>query len=115
MPERPRLALETRSTNNTSYEDVIKLQLSPDIKGVSFLTLAIDPDPNARYRIIIARLLIVVDLELTAVWSISLPHLTSGVYEGFKPGDWIIIQHKSISSTVTVKTGATLQLNEVVK
>ncbi|MEM2197261.1 MAG: hypothetical protein QW290_09300 [Sulfolobales archaeon] len=112
--ERPRIFLDTKSTNSTTYVDLLRVQLSPDIKGVSYFILAIDPDPKALYRIMITRILNVIDLELTAIWQVSLPHLTSGVYEGFEPNDYIIVQHKSTDPTVIVKSGVALEFNEVV-
>ncbi len=112
--ERPRAALQTKSTNSTDYQPIIRLQLSPDIIGISYLTLGVEPDPNALYKIKVGKILDVIDLELTAIWSLELPHLTEGVYAGFDPNDMIEVWHKSTSSTVTVKSGATCALNEVV-
>jgi hypothetical protein len=112
--ERPRFFLDTKATNSTSYETILDVQLSNDIEGLSYFSLAVDPDPKALYRILIGRILNVVEVELTAVWSLELPHLTSGVYLGFDAGDRILIQHRSTDPTVTVKTGATLAFNEVV-
>jgi hypothetical protein len=112
--ERPRVFLDTKTTNSTSYDTIFEVMISQDARGLSFFSLAIDPDPNALYRILIGNMLNVVEVELSAVWSLQLPHLTSGVYEGFRAGDRILVQHRSKSSTVTVKTGATLAFNEVI-
>lgn len=112
--ERPRMALTTKTTQSTSYETILDMLISTDALGISYFTLAIDPDPNARYRILIGKLMNVVELELTAVWQLSLPHLTQGIYDGFKAGDEILIQHKTTSAAIEVKTGATLEFNEVI-
>jgi hypothetical protein len=112
--ERPRVFLGTRSTNKTDYEVLVEAEVSGDALGLSYLTLAIDPDPNAFYKIHLGSLMSVTELELTAVWSLMLPHLTYGYYAGFKAGDKILIAHRSKDPTVTVKTGFTLAFNEVV-
>lgn len=113
--ERPRIFLDTKTTNSTDYVDIVKIQISKDAKGVNYFILAIDPDPNALYQILISHLLEVTDLELTAIWQLVLPHLPDGrVYTGFKSGDRIIIRHKSRDATITVKTGFTMQFIEVV-
>jgi hypothetical protein len=114
MPERPRIFLNTISTGNTRYEDVLNVTISSDALGISYLSLAIDPDPNALYRIVIGSFFNVVDMELTAIWGLELPHLTSGFYSMLKRGDKIIIQHKTKDPAVLVKTSATLVINEVV-
>ena len=114
MPERPRIFLNTVSTGSTKYENVLDVTISSDALGISYLSLAIDPDPNALYRIIVGNLLSVVDIELTAIWGLELPHLTSGFYTMLKRGDKIIIQHKTKDPAVVVKTSATLVVNEVV-
>jgi hypothetical protein len=76
--------------------------------------LSIDPDPDALYRIIIGKIMNVVELEITSIWTLELPHLTEGVYAGFHRGDRILIQHRSTSSNITVKSGVTLAFNEVI-
>jgi len=111
--ERPRIFLDTRTTNQTTYQELLKLQISPDASGISYFVLSIDPDPNALYHIIIANSLNTNDLELTAIWTVALPHLTKGVYEGFHAGDNIIIRHKAITG-FTVKSGISLEMSEVV-
>jgi len=112
--ERPRVFLGTKSTNKTDYESLVEVEISGDALGISYLTLAIDPDPNALYKVHLGRLMSVTELELTAVWSLLLPHLTFGYYAGLKPGDKILIAHRSKDPTITVKTGFTLAFNEVV-
>jgi len=114
MPERPRTFLNTLSTSSTSYVDLLATKISEDAKGLCYFVLSIDPDPNALYQIIIARMLNANDLELTAIWSVTLPHLTSGVYQGLNAGDQIIIRHKSATGA-SVKTGISLEFNEVVE
>jgi len=112
--ERPRLFLDTKTTNSTDYVDLVSLQISGNAKGVSYLVLSIDPDPNALYQILIARMLNQNDLELTAIWQTVLPHLTKGVYEGLNAGDNIQVRHKSVSG-VAIKSAISLELNEVVE
>jgi len=114
MPERPRFYLITSTTNNVNYETILDVGISTDARGISYFTIAMDPDPNALYRITIGSIMTVNELELTAVWSLELPHLTSGVYMGFRPGDRIVIQHRSPNATL-IKTGVTLAFNEVVE
>jgi len=114
LPERPRIFLTTTSTGSTKYENVLDVTISSDALGISYLSLAIDPDPNALYRIVIGSFFNVVDIELTAIWGLELPHLTSGFYPVLKRGDKIIIQHKTKDPTTIVKTSATLVVNEVV-
>jgi len=113
MPERPRLFLDTKETNSISYVELLAAEISMNAKGLSFFSLAIDPDPNARYEIHISRILDAVDLELTAMWGVTFEHLTSGVYQGFSAGDKIVVRHKSVNAAITVKTGITLAMNEV--
>jgi len=112
--ERPRMFLDTKTTSSTSYEDLLVVKISPDAKGLSYFCLSIDPDPKALYQITIARLLNQNDLELTAIWTVELNHLTSGVYEGLNAGDTIMVRQRSIDGT-SVKTGITLEMNEVVE
>jgi len=112
--ERPRIALVTLSTSSTTYVDLLNIEISKDALGVSYFVLSIDPDPKALYKIILARILETNDLEITAIWSVELPHITSGVYKGLKAGDKILIQHKTTDAAVTVKTGLALAFNEVV-
>jgi len=112
--ERPRVFLGTRTTNKTDYEVLVEVEISGDALGISYLTVAIDPDPNALYKIHLGRLMSVTELELTAVWSLLLPHLTYGYYTGFKPGDKILIAHRSKDPMTSIKTGYTLAFNEVV-
>jgi hypothetical protein len=115
LVERPRLeGPRTVTTSSTTFEEILRLQLNPDILGISYLSMSIDPDPNARYRIMIGRLLRVEDEELTAIWSLVLPHLTQGFYKGLHAGDFIRIAHRSTNPAVTVKTSYALALNEVV-
>jgi len=113
LPERPRMFLDTRTTASTDYVELLTVEISNNAKGVSYFVLSIDPDPNALYQITIARMLSVNDLELTAIWTVSLPHLTAGVYEGFNAGDKIIVRHKSTNAAVTVKSGISCEFNEV--
>jgi len=113
--ERPKVFLKTLSTNSTDYQDLVVVQISTDAQGVSFFVLSIDPDPDALYQILVANLLKEVDLEITAVWTLELAHLTCGVYKGFKAGDSIVVRHKSKSAAVTVKSGVSLAFNEVVQ
>lgn len=112
--ERPRLALETKTTTSTSYEDIVALKVSDNACGVSYFVLSIDPDPNALYQIIIAKMLHQNDLELTAIWTATLPHLTKGVYDGFLAGDSIIVRHKSTTG-VSIKSSVSLEMSEVVE
>ena len=111
--ERPKFYLTTKTTDSTEYQIVLETEIAKDCKGVSFFTLAVDPDPNALYRIIVGKLMDVTELELTSIWSLNLPHLTTGVYKGLLPGDQIIVWHRSISPDLTVKTGVTCSFNEV--
>jgi len=111
--ERPRTFLDTRTTSSTSYVDLLVLKISNDAKGVSYFVLSIDPDPNALYQILVAKILQQNDLELTAIWTTTLPHLTKGVYEGLNAGDDIVIRHKSATGAA-VKSGISLEMNEVV-
>jgi len=113
LPERPRMFLDTRTTASTEYVELLTVEISSNAKGVSYFVLSIDPDPNALYQIVIARMLNVNDLELTAIWTVSLPHLTAGVYEGFDAGDKIMIRHKTINAAITVKSGISCEFNEV--
>jgi len=112
--ERPRMYLDTKSTSSTDYVDLLVLKVSNDAKGVCYFVLSIDPDPNALYQIIVTRLLNQSELELTAIWTSQLPHLTAGVYEGFSAGDDIVIRHKSKTGAV-VKSAVSLEFNEVVE
>lgn len=112
--ERPRLFLQTKETNETEYQELLKAKISEDAKGLSYFSLAIDPDPNALYEMHIPRLLDVVDIELTAIWSVIFQHLTNGVYQGFRAADKILVKHKTTDGAVTVKTGITLAFNEVI-
>jgi len=112
--ERPRTFLNTLTTSSTTYVDLLTTKISEDAKGLCYFVLSIDPDPNALYQIIIARMLNTNDLELTAIWSVTLPHLTSGVYQGLMAGDQIIIRHKSATGA-SVKTGISLEFSEVVE
>lgn len=112
--ERPRMFLDTKTTTSTSYVDLLVTKISNDAKGVCYFVLSIDPDPNALYQIMVARLLNENDLELTAIWTTTLPHLTKGVYEGFQAGDDIVVRHKTIDAAKEVKSGVSLEFNEVV-
>ena len=112
--ERPRMLLDTKETNSTTYVDLASVKISDDAKGISYFVLSIDPDPNALYRIIIAKILDTVDLEVTAIWTVTFPHLTSGVYQGFRAGDTILIRHRTTNGAITVKSGISLAFNEVV-
>lgn len=112
--ERPRLFLDTRETDSTEYVELLDAKISEDVKGLSSFSLAIDPDPNALYEMHITRLIDVVDLELTAIWQVTLAHLTSGVYMGFLAADHIVVRHKTTDAAITVKTGITCAFNEVV-
>jgi len=92
---------------------LLVLKISNDAKGVCYFVLSIDPDPNALYQIIVTKILNQNNLELTAIWTTSLPHLTKGVYEGFHAGDDIVVRHKSATGA-EVKSAVSLELNEVV-
>jgi hypothetical protein len=111
--ERSRSFLKTASTTSTTYVTIVEAEVSRDAKGVSYLSLGVDPDPNALYLIALGRLLNMYDLELTAIWNLLLPHLPDGMYLELRPGDKFLIQHKSATG-VSVKTGLTLAFNEVV-
>jgi len=113
LPERPRIFLDTKTTDSTEYAELLLVEISSNAKGLSYFVLSIDPDPNALYQIQIARLLTQNDLELTAIWTVSLPHLTSGVYEGFNAGDKIVVRHRSTNAAITVKSGISCEFNEV--
>jgi hypothetical protein len=81
--ERPRIFLGTFTTSSTNYEPLVDVRISDDALGISYLTMAIDPDPNALYKIIVGRVMSVNETELTAVWSLHLPHLTYGFMTAF--------------------------------
>jgi hypothetical protein len=114
MPERPRLFLVTKEKAGATYEDVLIVEISPDAKGLSFFSLAVDPDPNARYEMHISNIYDCEDLELTAMWAVVFEHLTSGTYEGFKATDKIIIRHRSTDPNTTVKSCVTCAMSEVI-
>jgi len=114
LPERPRLFLDTRTTNSTSYVTLLDAKIMEDAKGISYFSIGIDPDPNALYELHISKVLDAVELELTAMWGFELAHLTNGVYKGFEAGDHILVKHKSTDSAITIKTGITLAMNEVI-
>jgi hypothetical protein len=115
--ERPRIFLDTQVTSSYEYVAILNTRISNDALGISYLTLAIDPDPNALYRIKVGRIFDVTDIELTAVWSLILPHLTKGVYAGFRAGDPIFIAHRvrpTAPSETQIKTSFTCAFNEVI-
>jgi len=115
--ERPRIFLDTQSTTSREYVALLNVRISNDALGISYLTLAIDPDPNALYRIKIGKIFDVTDVELTAVWALELPHLTKGIYAGFGTGDPIFIAHRvkpTAPSETQIKTSFTCAFNEVV-
>jgi len=112
--ERPRLWLDTKETDQTTYQSLLDAKISEDVMGLSFFSLAIDPDPNALYEIHITRVFDGVELELTAIWQVTFAHLTQGVYTAFKAADHIIVKHKSTDAAVTVKSGITCAFNEVI-
>ena len=112
--ERARLFLDTKETDSTEYVELLDAKISEDVEGLSFFSLAIDPDPNALYEIHITRVFDGVNLELTAIWQVTFAHLTSGVYTAFKATDHIIVKHKSIEAATTVKSGITCAFNEVI-
>ena len=112
--ERPRLFLDTRETDSTEYVELLDAKISEDVIGLSFFSLAIDPDPNAVYEIHITRVLDAVNLELTAIWQVTFAHLTNGVYTAFKATDHIVVRHKTTDAAITVKSGITCAFNEVV-
>jgi len=113
--QRPRLFLDTFSTNSTAYVDLVKTKISEDALGVNFFTLAIDPDANALYNIIIGNIYKKIDLEITAIFKLELPMLRQGLYQGFYALVPIQVQHKTTDPAITVKTGLTLSLVEVLK
>jgi len=78
----------------------------------SRLLLAINPDPNASYRIQIGTLFYIDDSPISAVLNIDLPHLDSKVYLGLNPGDLITVLHRSPTGQ-EITTEAFLELNEV--
>jgi len=106
--------LDTKTTNSTSYVALLDAKIMEDAKGLSYFSLAIDPDPSARYEIHVGKIMDVVDLELTAMWGVTLEHLSAGVYKGFDAGDRIVVRHKSTDGAITIKSGITLAMNEVV-
>lgn len=112
--EKPRVFLLTTSTNSTDYVDVLNTMVSPNVRGVSFFSLSIDPDPNALYQIIIGNLYNSVELKIPDIWTLELPHLTQGFYLGLRPGDAIIIRHRTKDPAITVETALTLAFTEVV-
>ena len=112
--ERPRIFLKTVTTNETDYSTIVDIAISHDARGISYFSMAIDPDPKALYLIIIGNFLYEIDLELTAVWKLELPHLTFGIYSGFKAGDRIIVKHKTTDPNTAVKSSATVAFNEVI-
>jgi len=114
MPERPRLFLDTKTTSSTTYVELLSVEVARNAKGVSFLSLSIDPDPNALYEVHIGKVIDITELEMTAMWNVLLEHLTSGVYQGLDAGDPIVVKHRSINAAITVKSGITLAFNEVV-
>jgi hypothetical protein len=117
MMERPVAQLKTLTTTSTTYVDVINYAISADAKGVCRFILSIDPDPNALYKIQVARVMNIQETEITAVWVLEFPHLTSGVYFQFAPGDMIQVQHRVNPNAVVgtqIKTGASMSLSEVV-
>lgn len=110
----PRTFLTTADTSDTTnYDTVLDIQINPLAKGINYFNLSIDPDANALYNIFIAKVLVVRDLEITAIWSLTLPHIQDMLYDGFNPGDHIIVQHIATSLT-PITTGATLVFNEVI-
>ena len=112
--ERPRLFLDSKETDSTEYVLLLDAKISEDVRGLSFFSLAIDPDPNALYEIHITRVIDAVDVELGAVWSVVFAHLTNGVYTAFKAADHIIVRHKTTEPPTPVKTGITCAFNEVI-
>ena len=111
--EKPRMFLLTARTNSTDYVDILNTTVSLNARGVSYFTLGIDPDPNALYQIKIGTLYEAFDLEIPALWTVEYPHLTKGFYLGFKPGDAIIIRHRSKDPAITVQTSLTMAFTEV--
>lgn len=111
--EKPNLFIKTLSTSSTSPVPLVSVKISEACKGISYFAISIDPDPRALYNILIGRFVDEKDLELTAIWSIELPHLTCGVYTGFQPGDAIVITHRTADPSITVKSGISLVFNEV--
>jgi hypothetical protein len=112
LNEKPILRFNRATTDSKDFEEVISYRLSPITLGVSRLLLAINPDPNASYRISIGTLLNIDDSPISAVLNIDLPHLDSKVYTDLKPGDLIIVLHRSPTGK-EVTTEAFLELNEV--
>lgn len=116
---KPVMALKNFQTNSTDYQEVLKIKISEECYGVNYLTLSIDPDPNALYKIIISKLMDpIIDLQLTSIWGITLPQLpilnnNAMVYEKILNGDEIKVYVKSINSSITVKTSVTLSMIEV--
>jgi len=114
MPERSKTIAATDSTDQTDYVDLLKVQVSPDSKGVSFLDLRIYPDTNGVYRVFIAGLPVMSEISPGTTFRIQWPHLTNGVYQGLKPRDVILIQHRKGDGT-SIKSTASLTLSEVVE
>jgi len=112
--EKPRVFLLTTSTNSTDYVDVLNTTVSLNVRGVSYFSMSIDPDPNALYQIKIGKLYEAFDLKIPDIWTLELPHLTQGFYPGLNPGDAIIIRHRTKDPAITVETALTLAFTEVV-
>lgn len=108
----PRTLLTTVYTSDTNYETVFDIQINPLAKGINYFNISIDPDANALYNIIIAKLFVATDLEITAIWSLNLPFVQDMLYDGFSAGDHIIVQHRA-KTLNEITTGATLVFNEV--
>jgi len=112
---RPRLFLDTLSTVNVNYVDLVRTEISKDAKGVNFFTFSLDPDPNALYNIVIGDIYKKLDLALAAVFTLQYPMLLRGLYRGFHALAPILIQHKTTNPAITVTTSFTLSLAEVLR
>ncbi|MEM2185296.1 MAG: hypothetical protein QXO99_08495 [Candidatus Methanomethylicia archaeon] len=116
---KPVFALKNFQTNSTGYVEALKVKISEECYGVNYLTLSVDPDPNALYKIVISKLMDPIsDLQLSSIWGITLPQLPTlnnevMVYERLINGDEIKVYVKSINSSIVVKTSITLSMIEV--